>query len=131
MLGSRCWAHGHLRAGFVLGEETIVLTSFKILYIGILFGLFCDLLYFRKTHFGTGQAGQALEPSEAQILVSHRTEMLCTLMMMMMVMVMISLKVMMMMVMTPMMMQMMIDAIMMTTCAGGGPCGLKVCDTVA
>ena len=126
MLGSRCWAHGHLRAGFVLGEETIVLTSFKILYIGILFGLFCDLLYFRKTHFGTGQAGQALEPSEAQILVSHMTEMLCTLMLMM-----LSLTVMMMMVMTPMMMQIMIDAMMMTTCAGGGPCGLKVCDTVA
>ena len=130
MLGSRCWAHGHLRAGFVLGEETIVLTSFKILYIGILFGLFCDLLYFRKTHFGTGQAGQALEPSEAQILVSHRTEMLCTLMLMAM-MVMISLTVMMTMAMTPMMMQIMIDAMMMTTCAGGGPCGLKVCDTVA
>ena len=126
MLGSRCWAHGHLRAGFVLGEETIVLTSFKILYIGILFGLFCDLLYFRKTHFGTGQAGQALEPSEAQILVSHMTEMLCTLMLMM-----LSPTVMMMMVMTPMMMQIMIDAMMMTTCAGGGPCGLKVCDTVA
>ena len=35
----------------------------------------------------------------------------------------------MMMVMTPMMMQIMIDA--MTTCAGGSPCGLKVCDTVA
>ena len=56
--------------------------------------------------------------------------MLCTLMLMTM-MVMISLTVMMMMVMTPMMMQIMIDAMMMTTCARGGPCGLKVCDTVA
>ena len=46
-------------------------------------------------------------------------------------MVMISLTVMMMMMMTPMMMQMMIDAMMMTTCARGGPCGLKICDTVA
>ena len=49
--------------------------------------------------------------------------------MLMTMMVMISLTVMMMM--TPMMMQIMIDAMMMTTCARGGPCGLKICDTVA
>ena len=42
MLGSRCWAHGHLRAGFVLGEENNcynpISISFEILYIGI-FGM--------------------------------------------------------------------------------------------
>ena len=122
-----------------------ILVSFVFVYIGIFLGwvrkvaivviivffgvdIFVICFFCWKSHFGTGRAGQALEPSEAQILVSHRTEMLCTLMM---VMVMISLTVMMMMVMTPMMMQIMIDAMMMTTCAGGGPCGLKVCDTVA